>query len=65
VIDPEVDHILPRHRGGSDDVANLRVVCRHDNRARQSRVDWTPPDRPRTVVSIETRRRPPRPPLVA
>lgn len=28
----ELDHIVPRARGGSDDASNLRVVCRTHNR---------------------------------
>lgn len=29
--DLEFDHIIPRRRGGTDDVANVRVVCRKHN----------------------------------
>lgn len=30
---PEVDHIVPLSRGGTDDYDNLRVICRECNQA--------------------------------
>jgi CRISPR/Cas system Type II protein with McrA/HNH and RuvC-like nuclease domain len=35
----EIDHIRPRSRGGSDDVANLRLVIRAANRAKGDMLD--------------------------
>ena len=34
---PEVDHIVPHSKGGTDDIANLRVICRFDNQSRGGR----------------------------
>lgn len=43
----EADHVIEHSRGGTDDVTNLRVLCRACNRERNSeRV-------PRTVAPIE------------
>ena len=33
----EVDHIVPRWRGGSDEMANLRALCTPCHRARSAR----------------------------
>lgn len=35
----EVDHILPRTRGGSDDLENLRLVCTRANEAKGNMTD--------------------------
>ncbi len=35
----EMDHIIPRVRGGSDKIENLRWVCRDANRAKQYMLD--------------------------
>lgn len=35
----EVDHIVPRSRGGPDDPDNLRLVCRAANRAKGNLLD--------------------------
>lgn len=35
----ELDHILPRVRGGRDDIANLRWVCREVNLAKRDLTD--------------------------
>jgi len=37
----QVDHILPREHGGTNDMANLRAACRPCNLAR--RLDAPPP----------------------
>ncbi len=34
----EVDHIVPHSQGGTDNVSNLRVVCRHCNQSRGNRM---------------------------
>lgn len=33
----EVDHIVPRHLGGTDDRANLRALCVHHHRSKTGR----------------------------
>lgn len=35
----EVDHFIPRSRGGTDDLFNLRLVCRQANRAKGNMLD--------------------------
>lgn len=35
----EVDHIVPRSRGGGDDLSNLRLVCKAANQAKRSLLD--------------------------
>lgn len=34
----EVDHVVPRALGGTDDMANLKAICRKDNLAKGSRL---------------------------
>ena len=44
-----VDHIHPRARGGTDDLANLRATCTHCNSKRGgkgSSHNWTPGSHP-------------------
>lgn len=36
---PNLDHIIPRSRGGSDDPANLRLLCRGCNVSRGNRLE--------------------------
>jgi 5-methylcytosine-specific restriction endonuclease McrA len=37
----EADHVVPHSAGGSDDLANLRVICRNCN-TKRNRVTATP-----------------------
>ena len=37
----DVDHIVERHHGGSDDDSNLRLMCRNHHRLRHRRVENT------------------------
>lgn len=37
---PTVDHILPRHAGGSDDPQNLQAAHRRCNEAKAGRIPW-------------------------
>ena len=39
IITLEVDHIIPRSRGGGDEAANLRLVCREANTAKRAMLD--------------------------
>jgi 5-methylcytosine-specific restriction endonuclease McrA len=36
----EVDHIVPRSKGGSDDPSNLVCACKHCNAAKGARTPW-------------------------
>ena len=33
----EIDHVIPRCRGGSSDLDNLAIACRHCNRSKGGR----------------------------
>jgi len=41
--DLTLDHIVPKARGGTDAVSNLRVACRSCNSAKRDRRDVPPP----------------------
>ncbi|MDR2256995.1 MAG: HNH endonuclease [Arthrobacter sp.] len=34
---PEVDHIVPHSKGGTNDPSNLRIICRRCNQSRGNR----------------------------
>ena len=36
----EIDHIVPRSLGGSDEITNLRLLCRFCNRSRGNNVNY-------------------------
>lgn len=38
----EVDHVVPRALGGTDDLSNLKAICRADNLAKGSRIIAAP-----------------------
>jgi 5-methylcytosine-specific restriction endonuclease McrA len=38
----EVDHVIPRNRGGSDELANKQASHRRCNRAKSDRLDGGP-----------------------
>lgn len=38
IVADEVDHIIPRRFGGTDDLANLRAACRNGNNARNRKI---------------------------
>lgn len=38
IVATEVDHIVPRHLGGTDDDRNLRAACSNGNQARNRRI---------------------------
>lgn len=40
----DVDHIIPRHKGGPDAVWNLQAMCKHCNRSKQDSLTDTPLD---------------------
>ena len=35
---PDLDHIVPISRGGSDDLSNLQVLCRRCNSSKKDRI---------------------------
>ena len=34
----DVDHIIPKRHGGTDDISNLQGLCQHCNRSKQDNV---------------------------
>lgn len=42
-----IEHIVPRHHGGSDDLANLGLTCARCNHGKGARHDRRPLDDPR------------------
>lgn len=38
-----IDHVLPRSRGGTDDVENLALACRNCNERRSNRTEYRDP----------------------
>lgn len=43
----QVDHLIPKSLGGTDDIENLRVLCRRCNTKRQNKMvveksEWNP-----------------------
>lgn len=35
----EVDHLIPKYKGGTDDIGNLRACC-HECHKRKSKAEW-------------------------
>lgn len=42
--DMDVDHIIPKAKGGPDSLWNLQAMCRHDNRSKKDSISDTLPD---------------------
>lgn len=38
--DVDIDHIIPQHRGGRDNIDNLQCMCRHCNRSKKDEVNF-------------------------
>jgi hypothetical protein len=51
----EVDHILPRSRGGLTEVANLALACPHCNARKWAHIDGEDPESGQTVVLFNPR----------
>ena len=65
-----VEHIVPRHHGGTDDLQNLAIACERCNFAKGTRLDARRRDDPtlqRVITTLQERRagrmRPPLPGL--
>ena len=65
-----VEHIVPRHHGGTDDLRNLAIACERCNYAKGTRLDARRRDDPtlgRVIATLQARRaermRPPLPGL--
>ncbi|MEM7245962.1 MAG: HNH endonuclease [Acidobacteriota bacterium] len=48
-----IEHVLPRHHGGGDDLENLALACDSCNQQKGSRHDHRRPDDPRAREVIE------------
>lgn len=46
----DIDHIVPQNRGGTDDLWNLQVMCKHCNRSKQDTMDTMGVDLARSMV---------------
>ena len=54
-----IEHILPRHHGGTDDVENLAAACKRCNQGKGTRLDhrkWTDPDLQAMIQRLRERR---------
>ena len=48
--DIDVDHIIPKNYGGTDDLFNLQGLCKHCNRSKQDDLNKTLPDLAKNVL---------------
>lgn len=42
--DIDIDHIVPRNKGGTDELWNLQAMCKHCNRSKQDSLNGVPQD---------------------
>lgn len=50
-----VDHVVPKSKGGLDNLSNCVVACQACNAAKADQEDWSPPpkvDEPKTEISL-------------
>ena len=55
-----VEHIVPRHHGGTDDLENLAIACarcNQDKGARHDSRDWNDPGLQGVIATLQARRR--------
>ena len=48
----DVDHIIPKKYGGTDDLYNLQGLCKHCNRSKQADLDKTVPDLAKNAIKL-------------
>lgn len=48
--DIDIDHIIPRSYGGSDDLSNLQCMCKYCNRSKRNSLVNTVPDYARNNI---------------
>lgn len=54
-----LEHIIPRHHGGRDELANLAIACARCNVGKGHRLDarrWDDPTLQRVITTLQTRR---------
>jgi 5-methylcytosine-specific restriction endonuclease McrA len=49
-----IEHIVPKHHGGTDEIENLALACARCNHAKGSRLDGLPLTDPRLASVIAT-----------
>jgi 5-methylcytosine-specific restriction endonuclease McrA len=55
-----IEHIVPRHHGGTDDLANLALACARCNQSKGARLDhrdWQDPRLQEVVAQLVAKRR--------
>jgi len=60
ISDATVEHIVPKHHGGTDDVENIAVACARCNSEKGLRHDHKSPDDPKLreiIATLQRRRR--------
>lgn len=49
--DIDIDHIIPKSKGGTNEIWNLQPMCKHCNRSKQASLESTAPDLIKSVAS--------------
>ena len=48
--DIDIDHIIPKNHGGTDELWNLQPMCKHCNRQKQDNIQSTVPDLAQSIL---------------